>query len=438
MSTIFENLFYSKLGQGALSAVGVKPPIELPRYNGEQPWVSHTIGLAHTASEGLAHVLNGCHINHELFHEDKTYNGLLFDATELASSDDLQTLYAFFSHASKAINKTGRVLIVAKNPRNCDDIMQASIMQSLNGFTRSLAKELGRKAVYVNLLYVDGEITETASNPINFLLSHRASYVTGQPLWLNNATVPSINWEQPLAGKTAVVTGAAQGIGAAIARVLHQDGAHIIGLDMEGAKKSLESTMADVNGTVVCGDVTTEQVIDDLILAANKNPIDILVHNAGVTRDKTIARMPQHFWDLTININLKAPISITAGLEQKNALSEHARIVCISSISGIAGNVGQTNYSTSKSGIAGYVSAQAERWQGTHKTINAIAPGFIETQMTEQIPFMTREMGRRMNSLSQGGKPEDVAQAVALFAHPGSAALNGQLLRVCGQSLLGA
>ncbi|MGB3666634.1 MAG: SDR family oxidoreductase, partial [Bermanella sp.] len=125
-------------------------------------------------------------------------------------------------------------------------------------------------------------------------------------------------------------------------------------------------------------------------------------------------------------------------LDQQSHLSNHARVICISSISGLAGNVGQTNYSASKSGVAGYVRKQASLWAGSGKTINAIAPGFIETQMTDQIPFMTRELGRRMNSLSQGGKPEDVAQGVALFAQPASEGLNGQVLRVCGQSLIGA
>ena len=129
--------------------------------------------------------------------------------------------------------------------------------------------------------------------------------------------------------------------------------------------------------------------------------LDIIVHNAGVTRDKTLARMPEHFWDMALNINLKAPIQVTDGLDGKDLLSPDARVICISSISGIAGNVGQTNYSASKSGVVGYVRKQAEKWQGTGKTINAIAPGFIETQMTDQIPFMTREVGRRMNSLSK-------------------------------------
>ena len=196
--------------------------------------------------------------------------------------------------------------------------------------------------------------------------------------------------------------------------------------------------MAKLNGISLATDITSDHVCQDIQEALKGKTLDILVHNAGVTRDKTLARMPDHFWEMTLNINLNAPIQVTQLLEQQNLLSQQARVICISSISGIAGNVGQTNYAASKSGIAGYVRHQASLWQHTAKTLNAIAPGFIETQMTDQIPFITREMGRRMNSLSQGGQPQDVAEGVALFAQPNSQGLTGQVLRVCGQSLIGA
>jgi 3-oxoacyl-[acyl-carrier protein] reductase len=235
-----------------------------------------------------------------------------------------------------------------------------------------------------------------------------------------------------------LVTGAAQGIGAAIAATLTRDGATVIGLDIPPAKEALETILAPMNGIAVATDITSKQAVTDIAAALNGKKLDIVVHNAGVTRDKTLSRMPDHFWDMTLNINLLAPINVNQGLEQQDLLSDQARIICISSISGIAGNAGQTNYAASKSGVVGYVRKQAEAWGESGRTINAIAPGFIETQMTDEIPFMTREVGRRMNSLSQGGKPQDVAEGVALFAQPGSNALNGQVLRVCGQSLIGA
>jgi 3-oxoacyl-[acyl-carrier protein] reductase len=113
-------------------------------------------------------------------------------------------------------------------------------------------------------------------------------------------------------------------------------------------------------------------------------------------------------------------------------------VVGVSSISGIAGNAGQTNYATSKAGIIGWVQAWASRLEDRGVTINAVAPGFIETQMTEAMPLATREAGRRMNSLAQGGLPIDVAETIAWFASPGSGGVNGNVVRVCGQSLIGA
>jgi 3-oxoacyl-[acyl-carrier protein] reductase len=157
------------------------------------------------------------------------------------------------------------------------------------------------------------------------------------------------------------------------------------------------------------------------------------VHNAGITRDKTLARMSDDQWDSVLAVNLES-------IERINeAIRESAkRIVCVSSVSGIAGNRGQVNYATSKAGVIGIVESLAEPLAKRQATINAVAPGFIETRMTAAMPLGTREAGRRMNSLAQGGLPVDVAETVAWFASPGSAGVNGNVVRVCGQSLIGA
>ena len=139
-----------------------------------------------------------------------------------------------------------------------------------------------------------------------------------------------------------------------------------------------------------------------------------------------------------IAINLTAPQRITEELLARDAVRRNGRIVGVSSISGIAGNAGQTNYSTSKAGVIGFVQAYAPALAKRGVTINAVAPGFIETQMTAAMPIAIREAGRRMNSLSQGGLPVDVAETVAWFAAPGSAGVTGNIVRVCGQSLIGA
>src|ERR1700749_1102760 len=166
--------------------------------------------------------------------------------------------------------------------------------------------------------------------------------------------------------------------------------------------------------------------------------VDVVVHNAGITRDKTLGRMSQEQWSKVIAINLTAPQRSTEELLARDAIRRNGRIVGVSSISGIAGNAGQTNYSTSKAGVIGFVEAYAPALAKRGLTINAVAPGFIETQMTAAMPLAIREAGRRMNSVSQGGLPIDVAETVAWFASPGSAGVTGNVVRVCGPSLIGA
>ena len=143
-------------------------------------------------------------------------------------------------------------------------------------------------------------------------------------------------------------------------------------------------------------------------------------------------------WDAVLAVNLSSQLAINDALLEADVLRPSGRIVGVSSIAGIAGNVGQTNYATSKAGVIGMVDAYAPVLAERGATINAVAPGFIETKMTAAVPLFIREAGRRMSSLSQGGLPVDVAETIAWFANPASAAVNGNVVRVCGQSLLGA
>jgi 3-oxoacyl-[acyl-carrier protein] reductase len=166
--------------------------------------------------------------------------------------------------------------------------------------------------------------------------------------------------------------------------------------------------------------------------------VDIVVHNAGITRDKTLGNMDDARWDAVLGVNLACQVRINETLLAKKALRGNARIVGVSSIAGIAGNVGQTNYGTSKAGVIGMVNALAPRLARQGGTINAVAPGFIETRMTAAVPLFIREAGRRMNGMSQGGLPVDVAETIAWYANPASTGVNGNVVRVCGQSLLGA
>jgi 3-oxoacyl-[acyl-carrier protein] reductase len=143
-------------------------------------------------------------------------------------------------------------------------------------------------------------------------------------------------------------------------------------------------------------------------------------------------------WDSVMRVNLEAVVQFHDALLQKGVLHDGGRVVCLSSIAGIAGNMGQTAYSASKAGVAAFVRAAAPLVAARGITINAIAPGFIETRMTAAVPVAIKEFGRRLSALSQGGLPEDVANAIAFLSTPAAQGVSGRVLRVCGGSLLGA
>ncbi len=222
--------------------------------------------------------------------------------------------------------------------------------------------------------------------------------------------------------------------------MLSRDGAHVVCADIPAAGQALSETANKVGGTSLALDVTAADAADKLAehLTERHGGADIIVHNAGITRDKTLANMDEARWNSVLGVNLLAPQKITEALVAKGVLREGGRVIDVSSIAGIAGNRGQTNYGTSKAGVIGLVQATAPVLAEKKITINAVAPGFIETAMTAAIPFATREAGRRMSSLLQGGQTVDVAELVSYFASPASNAVTGQIVRVCGQSLLGA
>jgi 3-oxoacyl-[acyl-carrier protein] reductase len=190
-----------------------------------------------------------------------------------------------------------------------------------------------------------------------------------------------------------------------------------------------------VRGRALALDITHEDA--PATLAAHlRDGVDVIVHNAGITRDRTLARMSADEWRSVLAVNLASVERLNAAVLE--VMRDGGRIVCVSSVSGIAGNRGQANYATSKAGVIGVVDALAPELPKRQATINAVAPGFIETRMTAAMPLATREAGRRMNSLAQGGLPVDVAETIAWLASPGSAGVNGNVVRVCGQSLIGA
>ncbi|WP_250465019.1 MULTISPECIES: 3-oxoacyl-ACP reductase [unclassified Caballeronia] len=369
---------------------------------------------------------------------------LIFDATGIVESSELHALYAFFHDALRSLARSGRIVVLGRPPGALSDPRAATAQRALEGLTRSLGKE-ARNGSTANLLHVSPQAS--IEGALRFFLSPRSAYVSGQAVHLEGAAPSPANWAAPLAGKRALVTGAARGIGASIAAVLAAHGAIVTGLDVAAARDALDQTMLGIedaspsNGahTALYADIASPEAPAELAAAlAASGGIDIVVHNAGITRDKTIARMSAEMWDSVIDINLLAQERMDEALLAQSVIGAGGRIVAVSSISGIAGNRGQTNYATSKAGVIGRVQSMAPILHARGITINAVAPGFIETQMTARMPFGVREAGRRLNSMGQGGLPVDVAETVAWLASPGSAGVTGQVVRVCGQSLVGA
>ena len=361
---------------------------------------------------------------------------LVFDATGISSTAELTSLQRFFSPVIRQLGSAGRVIVVGRTPELAASPEQQIAQRAIEGFTRSLGKEVKRGAT-VNLVYVAPDAHDQLDSTLRFFLSPKSAFVSGQVVRVGTGQLVSNDPTAPLAGKVALVTGAARGIGASIAETLARDGAKVIGVDVPQNANYLRKVMSSIGGSELLLDVTAIDA-PQRIAAASEEGLDIVVHNAGITRDKRLANMRTDVWDAVLDVNLRAPERITTHLLESGALSDGASVIGVSSIAGIAGNNGQTNYATSKAGVIGLVQALAPRLGERQIRINAVAPGFIETEMTARVPFMIREVGRRLNSLQQGGLPIDVAETIAWFADPASAGVTANVVRVCGQSLLGA
>ncbi|MEU0442297.1 MULTISPECIES: 3-oxoacyl-ACP reductase [unclassified Streptomyces] len=366
---------------------------------------------------------------------DAVPSAVVLDATAVRDVETLAEVHAALHPVVGSVATSGRVVVLGAPPDPADH-HQVAAQQALEGFTRSLGKEIGRGRT-VNLLRLTD--ADAAESTLRFLLSPKSAYVSGQVVHVGDGPVIAPDdWARPLAGRTALVTGAARGIGAAVAETLARDGARVVVLDVPSARKDAERLAARLGGSALALDITAADA-GERIAGALPDGLDVLVHNAGVTRDRRLVNMPAERWSSVLEVNLASVLRTTDALLARGTLREGGRIVATASIAGLAGNAGQTNYAASKAGVAGLVRALAPHALDGHGvTVNAVAPGFIETRMTAAVPFLIREAGRRMNSLAQGGLPADVAETTAWLAHPASGAVNGQVVRVCGQSLLGA
>jgi 3-oxoacyl-[acyl-carrier protein] reductase len=446
MTDTYTRLVSQGVGKDLAKRLGLPQPAVLRRYTPGQPLVTGPVlvqGNTAGADELAATLLSwNLDVRRHAVPREKL-GAIILVLEALATPEDLEKPVLSAASSLRDLAPGARFVTISRPAAGATSPAMAAARQGVDGFVRSLAKELRAGATANGVLLADavGTTSPSALAALQFFLSGRSAFVDGQFLTVStgDGTLPD-DVEKPLAGKVAVVTGAARGIGAAIARTLHRDGATLVLVDIPAAGDHLAAVANDVHGTALQLDISREDAGQRILEHAvqRHGHLDILVHNAGITRDKLLANMDHARWNSVLNINIAAQLRINDALLASDRFRNAPRMVSVASTSGIAGNRGQTNYAASKGGVMGMVRATAPLLAERGGTINAVAPGFIETEMTARIPFAVREVGRRLNALQQGGLPTDVAEAIAFLASDAAGGINGNILRVCGQNLVGA
>ena len=450
----FQSIANSPVGGRITKTLGLPTPPILERHEPGKPVVTGTVLLGGAHGGRLLEPARGVmrSIEAHVVEDPATVEGasdpdlsaIVYDATGVDGVERLKALYEFFHPMIYGLRRSGRVVVLTTPPGEADSPDEAIAQRAIEGFVRSIGKEVGAKGSTAQTVEVARGGEPGLESTLRFLLSARSAYVSGQVIHLEpteaaDVVVPE-DWDQPFAGRVVAVTGASRGIGESIATVFARDGAEVLCIDIPAAGETLSAVANRIGGSSLQLDVTAADAPKRLAdhVAERHGRLDGLVHNAGITRDKTLGRMSEEQWDSVLDVNLASQTRLNAELFERDLVGAGGRLVSVSSVSGIAGNRGQANYATSKAGIIGMVEALAPELRERGATINAVAPGFIETAMTAAMPLATREGGRRTNSLVQGGLPVDVAETIAWLASPASGAVNGNVVRVCGQALIGA
>ncbi|WP_062464676.1 3-oxoacyl-ACP reductase [Demequina soli] len=446
-----EKAYYSPVGRKVASKAGLHEP---PRLRRGREWPQGRIVLAPLGASSLvADALALLGREHDAPVVDSgtdapgygdRIGALVVDALDVAAVTDLEALRAVLRPAARAVERAGRIVVVAR-PGGAGGGWEAdAVARALDGINRTVGKEL-RGGATATLVYAhEGVAAADLVSTLGFVLQGRSAFVDGQAWHVRPAAVTADRLdEHPLDGRVCVVTGAARGIGAAIARTLAREGAAVLAVDIPAAGEALAAVANEIGGTALQLDITADDAGARIAahVAARGARIHAMVHNAGITRDKMLVNTDADRWASVLDVNLAAEMRINAVLLDpavEGGMADGGRIVGIASTSGLAGNKGQTNYAASKAGVAGLVAAMAPDLAHRRITVNAVAPGFIETEMTARIPFVQREVFRRVNSLSQGGQPVDVAETIAYLCEPASQGVTGQVIRVCGQNMVGA